>query len=83
MTACGLAVAPVVCAHAIPGFAPGRVKVDIFFVLSGYLITTILLSEWRTGSDIDLKAVYVRRFLRLFPPLAVLLVAYVAATPNW
>lgn len=57
--------------------------VDVFFVLSGYLITTILLHEWRARITIDLRAFYARRFLRLFPPLAIVCVAYVAATPIW
>jgi len=79
----GLAVALVVLAHAAPNFVVGRVGVDVFFVLSGYLITTILLVEWRSRGRIDLRAFYVRRFLRLFPPLAVVLVAYIAAAPLW
>ncbi|WP_435987284.1 acyltransferase family protein [Terrabacter sp. LjRoot27] len=62
----GVVVALVVCAHSLPGFTVGRVGVDIFFVLSGYLITTILLGEWRANARIDLRAFYVPRFLRLF-----------------
>lgn len=79
----GLAVVMVVCAHAVPNLLVGRIGVDAFFVLSGYLITTILLAEWRSRGRIDLKAFYMRRLLRLAPPLAVVLTAYVAATPLW
>ncbi|GAB3886567.1 acyltransferase [Terrabacter terrigena] len=79
----GIAVALVVCAHVVPGFTAGRVGVDVFFVLSGYLITTILLREWTARGRIDLRAFYLRRLLRLGPPLAVVLAAYILATPVW
>src|SRR5690348_3872083 len=39
----------------------------IFFVLSGYLITTLLLKEYNAHSDIRLKRFYVRRAYRIFP----------------
>ena len=45
---------------------------DVFFVLSGYLITSILLDELRRTDRISLGNVYMRRFLRLTPPLVVL-----------
>lgn len=41
--------------------------VTIFFVLSGYLITSILLREYDTNGRIDMKAFYMRRILRIFP----------------
>src|SRR6266536_3033363 len=53
----------------------GNAGVDIFFVLSGFLITSLLLEEWgRTGS-ISLRNFYWRRALRLVPGLMVLLTA--------
>ncbi|MBS1793182.1 MAG: acyltransferase [Acidobacteria bacterium] len=57
--------------HILPGLQPylngGFLGVDVFFVLSGFLITSILLQEFdRTGS-ISFKNFYVRRFLRLMP----------------
>jgi peptidoglycan/LPS O-acetylase OafA/YrhL len=48
-------------------FHPGLLGVDIFFVLSGFLITSILLQEFETSHSINLKRFYVRRFLRLMP----------------
>jgi peptidoglycan/LPS O-acetylase OafA/YrhL len=55
------------------GYLPGGfVGVDLFFVLSGYLITSILLREWEEAGDIHLPAFYGRRLLRLAPALTVL-----------
>jgi peptidoglycan/LPS O-acetylase OafA/YrhL len=48
--------------------------VDAFFVLSGYLITTLLLNEARRFGGVDFKAFYARRALRLLPALGVVLV---------
>lgn len=47
----------------------GQVGVDVFFVLSGYLITSILLAEHERSGRIRLKLFYVRRAIRLYPPL--------------
>jgi peptidoglycan/LPS O-acetylase OafA/YrhL len=51
--------------------------VGIFFVLSGFLITTLLLREHETTGRIDLRAFYLRRTLRILPPLYVYLAAVV------
>ena len=51
----------------------GSLGVDIFFVLSGFLITTLLLEEHAGTYRIDLKHFYIRRALRLLPALLVLL----------
>jgi peptidoglycan/LPS O-acetylase OafA/YrhL len=56
----------------LPG---GYLGVDIFFVLSGYLITMLLLDEHRATGRIDLPAFWSRRVRRLLPALLVLLVA--------
>lgn len=45
----------------------GSFGVDVFFVLSGYLITHLLLQEKRQTGTVDLKAFYVRRILRIWP----------------
>jgi len=48
---------------------PGGFGVTIFFFLSGFLITTLLLLEQDKRGKIDLKAFYLRRLLRIFPPM--------------
>jgi peptidoglycan/LPS O-acetylase OafA/YrhL len=59
--------------NALPG---GHLGVDLFFVLSGFLITSLLLKEHDQTGRIRLLAFYGRRALRLFPALAFLLVVY-------
>lgn len=53
----------------------GQVGVDVFFVLSGYLITTILLREWDKRRRINFRAFYIRRAIRLYPALLVAVLA--------
>lgn len=67
----GVAVALVVLAHLeVPGFASGgTVGVTLFFVLSGFLITRLLMDE----GSVDLAAFYRRRIRRLLPALGVVL----------
>jgi peptidoglycan/LPS O-acetylase OafA/YrhL len=55
----------------LPG---GFVGVDLFFVLSGFLITTLLLQEFNAQGDISLRNFYIRRALRLGPALIVMLI---------
>jgi len=69
------AVLMVMAHHAnIPFCAGGFIGVDIFFVLSGFLITSLLLEEWRRTHDISLRKFYLRRILRLIPALVVFLI---------
>lgn len=64
-----LAVLPVILFHAGFGFVSGGfVGVDVFFVISGYLITTILLSDMGSG-DYSLLRFYERRARRILPAL--------------
>ena len=70
-----IAVALVVLTHAnVPGLGGGFIGVDVFFVISGFLITTILLREAREGSY-SLARFYERRIRRIFPALVTVLVA--------
>ena len=75
-----IAVVPVVLFHAgIPGFAGGFVGVDIFFVISGYLITSIILSE-QQKERFTLAGFYERRARRILPALMlVVLLSVIAA----
>lgn len=77
----GLAVLGVLLFHdgRLPG---GYLGVDLFFVLSGYLITSLLLAEWSANQKIDLAAFWIRRARRLFPAILGLMpaVALYAAT---
>ena len=70
----GVAVLLVVLAHAgTPGFAGGFVGVDIFFVISGFLITGLLLEELRDSGRIDYWSFYARRARRLAPAMLVMI----------
>jgi len=73
-----VAVGIVMIAHAgLPYPRSGGVGVDIFFVLSGFLITGILAKEFRDYGSISRKNFYVRRFLRLTPCLLACLLLFV------
>jgi peptidoglycan/LPS O-acetylase OafA/YrhL len=63
----------------LPFVDGGFVGVDVFFVLSGFLITALLLTEWNHTGSIDIRSFYARRALRLLPALFVLLGAVLAA----
>lgn len=53
----------------------GSIGVDVFFAISGFLITTLLLREWRREHSVSLKGFYIRRFLRIMPAAIVFLLA--------
>ncbi len=65
----GLALLGVLLFHANGALPGGYLGVDLFFVLSGYLITSLLLAEQRETGGIALSAFWVRRARRLFPAL--------------
>lgn len=58
--------------HALPTL-PAGFGVTIFFLLSGYLITTLLRREFDTAGTVSLKKFYVRRVLRIWPPFYIVL----------
>lgn len=67
----GIAVLLVFLYHSgVPGFAFGYVGVDIFFVISGYLITTLLLRDIER-KQLNLKDFYARRVRRIIPALLI------------
>ena len=69
----GVAIALVLAGHA-GGLRGGGLGVDLFFALSGFLITSLLVGEWATRGRVDRRAFYVRRARRLIPALAGVLI---------
>lgn len=70
-----LAVCFVMIAHSNIYFGSnGGIGVDIFFALSGFLITTLIFEEIETFRKFHINFFYARRFLRLFPALFILLI---------
>ena len=68
-----VAILPVIAYHAgIPGLPGGFVGVDVFFVISGFLITSIILEDIR-AERFSLVAFYERRCRRILPALFVVL----------
>ena len=75
-----VAVALVLVYHLLPGLLPGgMVGVDAFFVISGFLITSLLLVERRTTGRIDAGRFWIRRLRRIVPALLVAVAATVSA----
>ena len=70
-----IAVMAVVAFHAFPGFLKGGfVGVDIFFVISGYLISNILMEDFKRGS-FRIFDFYLSRIRRIFPALILILIS--------
>lgn len=73
-----LAVVSVITYHLFPsGFPGGFLGVDVFFVLSGFLITTLLLRELSKTGKVSLGHFWLRRARRLLPALLVLIITVV------
>lgn len=74
-----LAVLAVIAYHLNLAWAPGGfLGVEVFFVLSGYLITDLLIAQWKGSGRLDLLDFWRRRARRLLPALFIMLVAVVA-----
>lgn len=74
-----IAVLAVLLYHLDVAWLPGGfLGVEVFFVLSGYLITALLLAEWRQRERIDLVAFWLRRARRLLPAVVFLLIGTLA-----
>src|ERR1700686_3578696 len=70
-----ISISIVLVSHAgYENVVPGGLGVTVFFFLSGYLITTLLMEERERSDRIDIGKFYLRRAFRLFPSLLVTLV---------
>ncbi|MFV0476824.1 MAG: acyltransferase family protein [Parahaliea sp.] len=77
-----IAAVVVVAFHSwVPGFGSGFLGVDVFFVLSGYLITKLLIEERLNMGKISYNNFFVRRFWRLYPAFLLLLFIYAVVGP--
>lgn len=77
-----VAVLLVIAFHAgIPHVNSGYLGVDIFFVLSGFLITSLLLEEREKSGRVDIPQFYLRRAKRLLPAMAILCAGYALFAP--
>lgn len=76
-----VAVTVVLLYHlSIPGFSGGLLGVGVFFTLSGFLITSLLVSSHEKHGNLGLKTFWLRRARRLLPAVALVLVATLATT---
>jgi peptidoglycan/LPS O-acetylase OafA/YrhL len=78
----GIAILLVIASHTIRPMAGGAGGVDIFFALSGFLITTLLIQERSSAGKVSFPRFYARRVLRLYPALIVMIVL-VSAVGGW
>ncbi len=69
----GVAVVAVIATHTVATIPGGFLSVDVFFALSGYLITSLLVAEWRHSGTIALGRFWSRRARRLLPALFLML----------
>jgi peptidoglycan/LPS O-acetylase OafA/YrhL len=79
----GVAVVAIIATHTIGAIPGGFLSVDVFFVLSGYLITSLLVAEWRQSDTISLGRFWSRRARRLLPALFLMLTGVGAGAALW
>ncbi|MFM7826510.1 MAG: acyltransferase family protein, partial [Acidimicrobiaceae bacterium] len=79
-----IAVLLVLAYHAkVPGFTGGYIGVDVFFVVSGFLITSLLVREFDTTNKISLTNFYARRVRRLLPASLVVVIGTLVISKIW
>ena len=79
-----VAVLLVLLFHAgVPGLDGGYIGVDVFFVVSGFLITSLMLDERSEAGRISLSAFYSRRIRRILPMSSLVAVLTLAASWVW
>lgn len=79
-----VAVTAVIAFHLDPRLLPGGwLGVDLFFVLSGFLITSLLMAEYRHWGSIDVLGFWLSRCRRLLPALLLMLLATLLAAAVW
>ena len=79
-----LAVVAVMVYHANSAWLPGGfLGVEVFFVISGYLITLLLIGEHERSGTVSLRDFYLRRARRLLPALFTLLIGITVYTALW
>lgn len=79
-----VAVLLVVLYHArVPFLGGGYVGVDVFYVISGFVVTTVLLREFTAGGTISIRNFYARRARRLLPAALLVLVVTLGASWLW
>jgi peptidoglycan/LPS O-acetylase OafA/YrhL len=77
----GISVIGILVFHLRPDWLPGGfLGVDIFFVISGFLITSLLVNELQLRRKIDFGEFYRRRFKRLFPSFILVILSTLLAT---
>ena len=79
-----IAVLLVLAYHAkVPGFSGGYIGVDVFFVVSGFLITSLLVREFDATNKISLTNFYARRIRRLLPASLVVVIGTLVISKIW